>query len=248
MRKLMKFRSLLQEQDYNLEQSGKGIGTVYTGVLILLMIIGYWLRIRNLGTLGLVGDEGIEALAIQGILEHGVPIVDSGIFYGRWPLYLYIQAGFAYLFELNEFWLRYPSVIFGVAAIVPGYYLAKTLFNRHIGLLTALILAFSLWGIELSRYARGYTILQFLFLISLIFFYKGFMLDRDKYKYWFLISAAFTLLTHTMSDVLILLFLIPLLAFYIPWKRRVYYGVWAAVLAGMILIKRLLFGLKPTSE
>jgi len=210
----------------------------------LLLAVALWLRIRNLGDLSLMGDEGIEALAVRGILEHGVPKVDSGLIYIRWPLYLYMQAAFAHLFELNAFWLRLPSVIWGVATIIPAYILGRDLFNRPIGLLTALILVFSAWEIEISRYARGYTAFQFFFLISLICFYRGFMLDKNKYKVWFLVASAFALLTHALSDLLIVLFLIPLFSSDLTWSRKFRFSLWGVGLGGLILVRRQIAGLK----
>jgi hypothetical protein len=215
----------------------------YAILLIIFIVLGLWFRIRHLGDLSLIGDEGIEALAVQSIIQHGVPKVDSGLIYGRWPLYLYMQAGLAYFFELEAFWLRLPSVIWGVAAIVPAYVLGKSLFNRPVGLLTTAILTFSVWEIELSRYARGYTAFQFFFLVSLICFYWGFMLDKYRYKIWFIIAAAFTLLTHALSDLLITLFVIPLFSSGFAWSRKMMFGLWGLGLGGMIVVRRKVAGL-----
>jgi hypothetical protein len=155
-----------------------------------------------------------------------------------------MQAAFAHLFELNAFWLRLPSVIWGVAAILPAYILGRDLFNRPIGLLTAIILVFSAWEIEVSRYARGYTAFQFFFLVSLICFYRGFMLDKNKYKVWFSVASAFALLTHALSDLLIVLFLIPLFSSDLTWVRKIRFSLWGVGLGGLILVRRQITGLE----
>jgi len=227
----------------------------YAALLAVLVGVGLWLRIRNLGHLSLIVDEGVEAQAVQSILQHGTPAMDSGLIYLRFPLYLYMQAGLAYLFELNEFWLRLPSVIFGVAAIVPTYILGKDLFNRPIGALSATIFALSVWEIEMSRYGRPYIALQFFFLVALICFYRGFMLDERRFKVWFLVASFFAFLTHELSQVIAPLFLIPLVSPSFTWKRKLQFGYWAVGFAAIMMVSQKLNGIhrpegisSPTAE
>lgn len=216
----------------------------YTLLLILFMGIGVWLRVRNLGDLSLIVDEGVQVLAVEAILRHGIPTMDSGLVYLRGPLYLYMQAGLAYLFDLNEFWLRLPSVIWGVAAIVPTYLLGRELFNRPVGVLSAAVIAFSVWEIEMSRYARVYIAFQFFFLVALICFYRGFMLDERRFKIWFLVSAFFAFLTHELSQVLVTLFLIPLFSASFTWKRKLKLGYWAVGLGALLFVQQKITGFR----
>jgi hypothetical protein len=197
------------------------------------MVVGFWLRVRHLGDLALIVDEGVQALAVKGILKHGVPKVDSGHIFTRALSFLYIQAAAVRLFELNPFWLRLPSVIFGGMVIIPSYIMGKTLFDRRIGLLTAAILAFSVWEIELSRYARFYTAFQFMYLLSLVCFYKGFMLDERNYKIGFLLTAFITFSTHSLSHLLIVLFFIPLISCKYELSRKLVFCLWAIGLFGL---------------
>ena len=57
--------------------------------LAVLLLAALALRLVNLGKLGLIADEGHQALAVQGILAHGVPQVPSGNIYLRGGPYLY---------------------------------------------------------------------------------------------------------------------------------------------------------------
>lgn len=211
--------------------------------MTILLAVGFWLRIRNLGALGFVVDEGMQALSVQGVLKHGIPLMDSGLVLPRALSYLYIQAFFARVFELNEFWLRFPSVLFGVAVIVLAYILGKMLFGWRIGLLTAVFLTFSTWEIELSRYARFYTAFQFMFVVSSIFFYKGFMLNIKKYKLWFLLAALFAFSTHHLGQVLIVFFLIPLLSRAFTRKEKLDIGLWSIGFLSVLLLYQQLLGL-----
>ena len=232
----------------NLFQNENQVRSATALMLLILIVIGFWLRVRHLGDLALIVDEGIQALAVKGILKDGVPKVDSGHIYTRAISFLYIQAAAARLFELNPFWLRLPSVIFGVAIIIPSYILGRTLFGRSVGLLTASILTFSVWEIELSRYARFYTAFQFMYLISIICFYKGFMRDERNYKIWFLLAAFATFSTHALSQVLLSLFLIPLLSTSFTVSRKLLFGLWGVGLVGLLIFYKKLIGLMKTFE
>jgi 4-amino-4-deoxy-L-arabinose transferase-like glycosyltransferase len=202
-------------------------------LLLLLMTLGFWLRARHLGDLGLIVDEGFQANAVQGILKDGVPKVDSGLIYSRAIPFLYIQAASAQLFGLNEFSLRLPAVLFGVAAIFAAYVLGKTLFNRSVGLLTAAVLTFSVWEIELSRYARFYTAFQCMYLVSLCCFYRGFMIGERFYKFLFIVAALVTISLHPLGIALFTCFLIPLPSTSFSRRDKLVYGVWATGLAGL---------------
>lgn len=209
------------------------------GVLLLVVLVGVglWLRIRNLGELSLIVDEGVQALAVEAILENNGEM-ESGVVYLRGPLYLYTQAAVSSLFQLNEFWLRLPSVVFGVAAIIPTYILGKDLFNRPVGILSAAIVALSAWEIEMSRYARVYIAFQFFFLLSLICFYRGFLADQRKFRVGFLVAAFLAFLTHELSQVLVTLFAIPLLMPRSGWRKLLRLGGWAVAVGGLLFIAR----------
>ena len=219
---------------------------IRTGVgvlLVMLIAVGFWLRVRHLGDLGLIVDEGIQAIAVQGILEHGVPKVDSGLMYLRAVPFLYAQAASALLFGLNEFSLRLPAVLFGVSAIFAAYILGKTVFNRSIGVLSAAILTFSVWEIELSRYARFYTAFQCMYLVSLLSFYRGFMIGERLYRFMFIVAALITCSLHQLGLLLFTCFLIPLPLSSFSRREKLSFGIWAAGLAGLWVVYVKLVGL-----
>jgi 4-amino-4-deoxy-L-arabinose transferase-like glycosyltransferase len=212
-------------------------------LILMLLAVGFWLRARHLGDLGLVVDEGFQALAVRGILIHGVPKVDSGLIYARSIPFLYTQALAAKLFGLSEFSLRFPSVLFGVAAIVAAYVLAVTLFSRKVGLLTATIMTFSVWEIEMSRYGRFYTAFQFMYVVSLLCFYRGFMVGQWIYKLWFIVAALITYSLHPLGVVLVTCFLIPLFSISYSTRRKLLLGLWAGGLTGVWVLYHKMIGL-----
>ncbi len=183
---------------------GQGIG------LALLLAAALALRLPNLGRLGLVADEGHQALAVRGILDHGVPLVPSGNIYTRGAPFLYAEAAAAAVLGVNELSLRLPAALFGALAVVLVYAYGRMLFGAGIGLIAAFLLTFSLWELELSRYARMYTLLQLVFLGAAITFYKGTIEGRRGYSVltWLLMAA--TVVLHPLGLFVILLYALPL--------------------------------------
>src|ERR1051326_278344 len=77
--------------------------------LSCLIVIGFWLRIHHLGNLGFIVDEGHQALAVDGILRHGYPVLPSGRAYAWNLVFIYLQSAAALVFGVNEFSLRLPD-------------------------------------------------------------------------------------------------------------------------------------------
>jgi hypothetical protein len=196
--------------------------------LAALLLVAFVLRARNLGLLTLFGDEGVQALTLKGLVDSGLPIVESGRVHLRDALYLYLQYALLQIVDFTPFCLRLPSAVFGSLVIIPAYFLGKMLFNRNVGLMTALILTFSQFEIELSRYGRSYTLFQFLFVLSLIFFYQGFMLDKNRYKVFFVFGCLLAVASHSLGVVLFTLFLIPLLSRGHSLRRKLVFVLWAS--------------------
>jgi 4-amino-4-deoxy-L-arabinose transferase-like glycosyltransferase len=211
---------------------------VVVGVLLALLVAGFWLRARNLDALGLIVDEGTQALAVRGALEHGLPLLDSGEVYTRNPLFLFVQVISANVLGLGEFGLRLPSVLFGTAGILAAYLLGAATLGRRVGLLTAALIAFSAWEIELSRYARFYTMFQFMYALSLFCFYRGFMRGERRYRVGFGVAALVTLATHELSVMLGFCFLIPLFSPAFSRAKKVGFVALAALYGGIWVVYR----------
>ena len=172
-----------------------------------LIAIGFFLRIYLLSYQSFWIDEVFSVNAAKGILEHGYPLLDSGIVYGRDILNTYLMSFFMLIFGDGHFGARLISVVFGTLMIPLIYYFGKEFGDRKIGLISAVFVTFSVWEIAWSRQARMYQQLQFLYFISLIFFYK--FINNPNAKY-FLLTAILTILTilsHSLGYSLILVFI-----------------------------------------
>jgi 4-amino-4-deoxy-L-arabinose transferase-like glycosyltransferase len=133
----------------------------------LIVAVGAYLRIADLGALGFRWDEDLSGLAVRAILEKGVPELPSGMVYLRGGVFSHLMAASASVFGFSEFALRLPAALFGIALIPVGYLFGATLFGRAVGLVTAAVLAVSFWDVDLSRYARFYTAFSALYVLTL---------------------------------------------------------------------------------
>lgn len=181
-------------------------GYFYIFVASALLTVGFLIRIHNLGDLGLWWDELITGTYVTRILETGLPLFPSELgYYWRGVAYHYIVAAFAFLFGSTEFIIRLPSVLFGMGSILIVFYYAKKI-DKGTALLILLFLVFSSYDIEYSRFARFYVMNAFLFVLSIIIFYKGFFENKLKYK---IISVlVFSVMLHTVQAGLVFISLI----------------------------------------
>ena len=177
--------------------------------VVLFLAAALALRLPNLGRLGLVADEGHQALAVRGVLEHGVPLVPSGNIYLRGAPFIYAEAAAAAVLGVNELSLRLPAALFGALAVVLVYAYGRMLFGARTGHVAAFLLAFSLWELELSRYARMYTLFQLTFLASALTFYQGYFGGHRGYRLATWVVMAVTLVLHPLGLFVLLLFALP---------------------------------------
>ena len=155
--------------------------------LLIIIVIGFILRIYDLTSRPFITDEAISTMAAIDISKTGYPpTMPGGGEYWRSILHTSTMAGFFQLFGISVFVARLPSVIFGTLTILLIYFFGKSLMNWKVGLISAFLLSINYLAIDLSREARMYAIFQFFYLLSLLFFYKGFE-SKKKNTYRLLI-------------------------------------------------------------
>ena len=190
-------------------------------LLALLLAVAAWLRLWGLGSLSLQVDEGVQALAVEGWLRSGLPILPSGAVYQRSIPFMALQALAANGLGLDEFALRLPAALFGVAAVAVTFALASSLFDRRVAWMAAIFIALSAWEIELSRYARFYTAFQASYLLALLCFFRGMAPGAWRWRWSFVASAVAAITLHELAVALATCFLIPLLDRTSNWRTRV---------------------------
>jgi hypothetical protein len=176
-----------------------------------MLLVAFGLRLWNLGSLGLVGDEGHQALAVAGILKYGYPLVPAGTIYLRGGPYLYVEALFAALGGgVSPLTLRLPSALFGTLAILMVFLLARLLKGPRVAFIAAFLTACSLWELEMSRYARMYTLLQLAYLGTAWAFVRGYVRGELRARLLTFAWAALAILTHQLGLFVLCWFALPL--------------------------------------
>jgi 4-amino-4-deoxy-L-arabinose transferase-like glycosyltransferase len=175
--------------------------------LILLVAAGFYLRIRNLGYLSFWGDDGHTVIGTLSILKHGYPLLPSGYVLFHSILDYYLNVIPVLIFGPTEFAFRLTSVVFGCGTIILVYFAGKELINKFAGFLAAAAITFSTWYIYFSREARYFSALQFFFLISVYFFYKGFVKEQKPFRILAVIFFILSPLIHGNAFFLIFAFI-----------------------------------------
>lgn len=168
--------------------------------LIIICIFGALLRFNKLGALIFHLDEPLDSVRIAAkSLSFNVTHDYGSVLY---------QVVTHFILPLGklEFFSRLPAVLFGILTIIGTYYVGKLFFGKKIGLSAALFVSFSHYLLSYSQYARGYTILTFLSLMSLVFFYKAIKDNKTKYWILYIIISVLNAYTHLISLMTILIY------------------------------------------
>ncbi|GEM_PF-5354096 len=180
-------------------------GWWYGGGLMLIVLVGFGLRIWNLGRLGLTFDEGVGWAVVEGILGTGLPMLPSGNMYLRGLPYLYLNALIASVFGTSEFTLRIVSVMAGTGSIILFFLIGKKAgVEKYLLLCGSALLSFHYWTITMSRWGRMYIFTVFFILLTLYFFLKLIDNITNKNHLLFCIAGSVSILSHNTGNVVFL--------------------------------------------
>lgn len=183
-------------------KSARNAQARFTGLILLLILsLGAVLRIVNLGSDSIWLDEAYSVqfahLPLPQLLDE---TARSDV---HPPLYYILLHFWLNLFGDSEAATRALSVLFGLLAILMIYMVAALLFDRATGLLSALLLALSLFHIEFAQEARMYTLLALLALCSFYFFLKLCAETRAVALIGYVVSTSLLMHTHVYGFFII---------------------------------------------
>jgi 4-amino-4-deoxy-L-arabinose transferase-like glycosyltransferase len=116
------------------------------------------------------------------------------------PLYFFVMNLWVRLAGMSETALRLPSTLFGVAAVAVIYLLGRDLFNdRTVGLIAALMLAFSRFHIAYSQEARTYSLLFLLILLACWFAVRMIQHKAVVDQIGYVLCAALAMYAHPFA-------------------------------------------------
>lgn len=147
--------------------------------LPLILLLGFILRITNLGTQELRGDEAFSYLnaripfgeIVPGLLAQGDP---------HSPLHYLMLHGWMRLAGDSEFAMRFISLVPGVLLIALVYQLGRMIGGRRLGVLTALLLAISQSHVWVSQDVRNQYTLSLFFISAATVLLLNLMAQRES--------------------------------------------------------------------
>jgi hypothetical protein len=190
--------------------------------LTLVVIVSLFLRVYNIGFTALDSDENTSYDAIRGILRTGVPEVTSHIWYTRGPFFHYLTAFWLSLVGDTPVNARLFMAIWGAATVLMAFFLAREITGKiWLSILIAALLAIDPSILWYSRFIRFYQVVQFLCLLSLFAFIKGFIRSKgSSYQLTFFASLTLLLLCQEVNITLVPCYLLGFLIFYRPFRIR----------------------------
>jgi uncharacterized membrane protein len=136
------------------ESQERAIGTYVT--ILVIVVIGTWLRFRNLGADSIWHDEAISWLQAKGSLRDLIVLTAQDNYPPLHNLLLFVAMNVSG--TDSEWVLRVPSALLGVGNIVAVYWLGVLIDGRITGLIAAAVLATSGFHIFESQEARMYAL------------------------------------------------------------------------------------------
>ncbi len=197
---------------------------ILVSLFLLLLFYGTFLRLYGLGSKSFWIDESMSALAASKIIEKGVPVYDSGAFYGRARIFHYLMSSFL-LFGQNDFNARLISVIFGLATSILIFFIGKE-YSDQAGWIAFVLSLFLEIFVVYSRDARMYQMEMFFFFLSGYFLYKS--LGEKKYLLWSLFSFLIAYDTNPLALLLVPFF------FYVFFRTKMDW--WIYVLGAIVVL------------
>jgi 4-amino-4-deoxy-L-arabinose transferase-like glycosyltransferase len=205
-------------------------------LIVIILGIGAFLRFLFLDTIppGWHHDEALMGIMAREVFENVQRPIFFQAFLGQEPLYIYISAGLMWLMGGNTDILpvRVASALVGIATIGVTYLMARDMFGRRVGLISAALLATSFLQVMLSR--EGYRVITQPLMEALTIFFLWRACQRQtahKQSLWYFIAAgiafggtAYTYLGARLFPFVLVLFALWWLVFRgrpaIPVSRR----------------------------
>lgn len=174
----------------------------WTVGFVVVLLAGASLRLYRLGNESLWLDEIYSVLDVTTRTSQELlflPLVKMHL-----PVYYLILQYWVELFGVSEASLRAPSALFGIAAIGAIYLVGTQLYDRQVGLLSAILMAFSGYQVYYSQETRMYSL--FVLLTTLSFYWLLRVARRGSRRdvIGYLVTTAVLSYTHPFSGFILL--------------------------------------------
>ena len=152
-------------------------------ILLIIIVVSAVLRLWKLGSVPFMHDE-FSALSrtcydsFRDLIHDGVMVGDSHPAGTQVFLYLLVKV-----FGWNEFWLKLPFALMGIASVYLIYVIASQWFNHKVGLVSAAFVSVSELFLFYSQLARPYSPGLF-FVLLFVCFWNKILFDKRDFGIW----------------------------------------------------------------
>jgi hypothetical protein len=159
------------------------------------MLVGLYGRFKGIGSWPLGVDEFYTSRSVDHVLLTGWPRFPCGGYYTRGVLFQYLVAGLRLSGLSPEFAGRFLCAASSVAVWPAVYLIARRIQGSIPGWMVVILLALSVWEIEMARFLRMYAPFQAIF-VWYVVFYLRYIVDRDTAALrWMIGLSVFGVLT-----------------------------------------------------
>jgi len=161
--------------------------------LMLILLLGFALRVYGLGDVGLNNDEGI--VYDRWISKSFKEIMVDDLVLNNHTFAQILAHTSIIILSDKLFALRWPSLCISVLGMALIYRVARGLFNRQVGLISALLLAISPFAIFFAHSFRGYG--GVIVLPVLVYTLGLLALQTGRWRYWLALGVVSALMVYT---------------------------------------------------
>lgn len=150
-------------------------------ILLIIIVVSAVLRLWQLGSIPFMHDE-FSALgrtcydSFHDLIREGVMLNDSHPAGTQVLVYLLVR-----IFGWNEFWLKLPFALMGIASVYLVFVIANQWFNKNVGLVSAAFVSVSELFLFYSQLARPYSPGLF-FVLLFVYFWNRILIDRRRFN------------------------------------------------------------------
>ncbi len=184
-------------------------------VLGLLILFSFAVKLYYIDKFPVYEDEAISVLSAEGIVQHGAPLLPSGLLYPRDLLHQYLLALPMAVFGNGEASIRFFSVLFSLVTIFGVYLLVSRQVGPWGGVLAAGTLVFSALEMYYALSARMYSQYQMFTVLAVYGFIRGFIQQERRYRWFCILSVTGMLLSHQLG-----LFVLGVMGIYLFVQHR----------------------------
>jgi 4-amino-4-deoxy-L-arabinose transferase-like glycosyltransferase len=172
--------------------------------VVALTGLAFWVRFAGLDRRDgdLTTDEARLALAAQGVMATGLPILPSDRIYTRGLVTTYAMVPSLAAFGLHDWSARLPSVIAGALLVPASFLLGRAVAGPIPGLALAAFVALAGPLVEWSRQAWPPATFLLLFTLATYASYRGFARDEPRWQPLAALGFLLTLLAYELAMLL----------------------------------------------